>query len=31
MIDIVGGSALGPGRLQKRLAAIRRTNPARAR
>jgi phosphoribosylformylglycinamidine synthase len=27
MIDIIGGSALGAGRLQKRLAAIRRTNP----
>jgi phosphoribosylformylglycinamidine synthase len=27
MIDVVGGSALGPGRLQKRLTAIRRTNP----
>jgi len=27
MIDVVGGSALSPGRLQKRLTAIRRTNP----
>jgi phosphoribosylformylglycinamidine synthase len=27
MIDVVGGSALGAGRLQKRLSAIRRTNP----
>ena len=27
MIEVVGGSALGPGRLQKRLTAIRRTNP----
>ena len=27
MMEVVGGSALGPGRLQKRLAAIRRTNP----
>jgi len=27
MVEVVGGSALGPGRLQKRLTAIRRTNP----
>ncbi len=27
MMEVIGGSALGPGRLQKRLAAIRRTNP----
>jgi phosphoribosylformylglycinamidine synthase len=27
MIDVVGGSALSPGRLQKRLSAIRRSNP----
>ncbi|HEY6476641.1 MAG TPA: phosphoribosylformylglycinamidine synthase, partial [Polyangia bacterium] len=27
MLDIIGGSALSPGRLQKRLATIRRTNP----
>jgi phosphoribosylformylglycinamidine synthase len=27
MMEVVGGSGLGSGRLQKRLAAIRRTNP----
>ncbi|HLK88244.1 MAG TPA: phosphoribosylformylglycinamidine synthase [Polyangia bacterium] len=27
MMEVIGGSALSPGRLQKRLAAMRRTNP----